>query len=87
MSFGERNKEGFKLGMQKGIDLFYGLSSVIVRMSESFIEGSGSSSASDLLKFDLKMLRRFAKAKANSKLQKKPIYPKDVFDLKGKRPI
>ena len=29
------------------------------------------------------MLRRFAKAKANSKLQKKPIYPKDVFDLKG----
>lgn len=83
MSFGERNKAGFKLGMQKGIDLFYGLSSVIVRMSESFIEGAGSSSGGSLLKYDLSMLGRFAKAKIKSKLNKKPIYPKDVFDLKG----
>jgi hypothetical protein len=83
MSFGERNKAGFKLGMQKGIDLFYGLSSVIVRMSESFIEGSGSASTGNFLKYDLSMLKRFATAKAKSKLNNRPMYPKDVFDLKG----
>lgn len=83
MGFGERNKAGFKLGMQKGIDLFYGLSSVIVKMGESFVEGSSSSSGVDLMNFDLKMLGKFAKAKLSQKINKKPIYPKDVFDLKG----
>ncbi len=83
MSFGERNKAGFKLGMQKGIDLFYGLSSVIVKMGESFVEGSSNGGTSDLMGFEMKMLGKFAKAKINSKLKKEPIYPKDVFDLKG----
>jgi len=83
MSFGQRNKEGFKLGMQKGIDLFYGLSSVIVRMSESFAEGGSSSSKINLLQFDLGMLAKIAKAKIRSKIKKQPLLPKDIFDLKG----
>lgn len=82
LSFGERNKLGFKMGIHKGIDLFYGLSSVIVRMSESFTEGSGSTGV-DLLKFDLNQLGKFARAKIQSKFDKKAILPKDVFDLKG----
>lgn len=81
MSFSQRNKEGFKLGVQQGLDLFYGLSSVIVRMSEQFIEGS--SSKTSLLNFRLTMLARFIKAKVRSAIDKKPVYPKDVFDLKG----
>jgi hypothetical protein len=40
LSFGERNKEGFRLGMENGIDLFFGLSSVVARMSELFAENS-----------------------------------------------
>lgn len=84
MGFGERNKAGFKQGMQKGIDLFYGLSSVIVKMGESFVEGSSSSSSkTGLLNYDLNMLGKLAKAKVKSKINKQPIYPKDVFDLKG----
>ena len=83
MSFGERNKAGFKLGMQKGIDLFYGLSSIIVRMGESFAEGSSSKGKLDVFSYDMNMLYRLVKAKINSKLKKQPMYPKDVFDLKG----
>ncbi len=83
MSFSNRNKLGFKLGLQKGIDLFYGMSSIIVRMSESFTEGSSSSGSVDLLSFDIKMLMRLIKAKLRSKLNKTKMLPKDVFDLKG----
>lgn len=81
MGFSERNKVGFKMGIQQGLDLFYGLSSVIVRMSEQFIEGSSSST--NLMNFKLPMLYKFAKAKVVSKLQNRPVYPKDIFDLKG----
>lgn len=81
MSFSQRNKEGFKLGAQQGLDLFYGLSSVIVRMSEQFIEGS--SSTTSLLNFKVSMLAKFMQAKIKSRLSNSPVYPKDVFDLKG----
>jgi hypothetical protein len=83
MSFSERNKAGFKLGLQKGIDLFYGMSSIIVRMGESFTEGSSSSSRIDILSFDLNMLYRLIRAKIRSKINKTPLLPKDVFSLKG----
>lgn len=81
MSFSQRNREGFKMGIHQGLDLFYGLSSVIVRMSEQFVEGSNSKN--NLFDFKLDMLSKFASAKVKSKLHKTPIYPKDVFDLKG----
>jgi len=83
MSFGDRNKAGFKLGMQKGIDLFYGLSSVIVRMSEGFSEGKSSGEKVNLLSFDISMIFRLIKAKIRSKIEKRPMLPKDIFDLKG----
>ena len=36
MSFGKRNKEGFKMGLESGIDGFFGMTSVIAYMTESF---------------------------------------------------
>ncbi|HET6786012.1 MAG TPA: GH3 auxin-responsive promoter family protein [Erysipelotrichaceae bacterium] len=83
MSFGERNKVGFKMGIQKGIGLFYGLSSVILRMSENFAEGGTSSNGLNLLSFDIKQLVKFARAKVRTRIEKRPMYPKDVFELKG----
>ena len=35
MTFSERNKRGFKLGMKKGIDFFFGLGSVAYYVSLS----------------------------------------------------
>jgi len=81
MGFSQRNKEGFRMGTEQGLDLFYGLSSVIVRMSEQFIEGGKSKN--NLMHFTPKMLFKFARAKLNSRLRHVPVYPKDVFDLKG----
>ena len=42
MSFGQRSKVGLKMGLQKGVDLFFGLSSVIAKISDTFtLGGSG----------------------------------------------
>lgn len=83
MDFGERNKAGFKMGKQKGVDLFFGLSSVIVKMGESFSTGSGSGNSIDFLKNSTKMNYRLLKAWIRSKREKIPIMPKDIWTLKG----
>jgi hypothetical protein len=62
MSFGARNKEGFRLGLLGGIDIFFGMSSVVARMSEIFptmIKGSGGGRSSKL-KLLLSMRPRMA---------------------------
>jgi hypothetical protein len=85
MSFGERNRVGFKLGLKNGIDMFAGLSSVITYITESFcMEGSsGGSSIKSLLKLSPTMSFRLIKAKIKSKLNQEPIKPKDIFKLKS----
>lgn len=83
MRFSERNKVGFKMGMQKGIDLFFGLSSVIVKIGESFSTGGDSSKSHNVLKNSPKMNGRLLKAWIKSKQDNAPILPKDVWNLKG----
>lgn len=83
MSFGERNKVGFKMGMKQGIDLFFGVSSVISKMSHSFASGKGSSEGIDLLNTSLKMNYRLLKGWIKSKKDNRQIMPKDIWKLKG----
>jgi hypothetical protein len=83
LGFGQRNKLGFKMGMQKGIDLFFGLSSVIVRISDSFATGNGSGEALNFFRNSPKMNSRLIKSWIRSKTEKKPILPKDIWKLKG----
>ena len=90
MSFSQRNKLGFKLGFQKGIDIFFGLSSVAYYISSSFgdmISSKGASGAAHdgghSLRFSPKMIYRYLSARYHSKKNGTPIMPKDVFRLKG----
>ncbi len=83
MSFSERNKTGFKMGMQKGVDLFFGLSSIIVKMGESFATGSSAGGGFNILSNSPKMNYRLLKAWIKSKQEKTPIMPKDIWKLKG----
>ena len=87
MSFGQRNKEGFKQGFNQGIDLFFGLSSVISYITESFSDSSSGSNQSHKKSkrgsISLKMMVRYLKAKYKSKRDGVPLRPKDLFDLKG----
>lgn len=82
MGFEERVSEGFRIAMRDGIDLFYGLSSILLAIGEQF--GRGSSS----FKFGLDMLHpvllyRVAKGMIRSKLGKRPMQPRDLWKIKG----
>lgn len=82
MEFGERIQEGFKLGLKTGIDLFYGLSSVLVAIAEQFEHGSGS------FKFSTEMLHprllyRVIRGLVRSKISGRGLRPKDLWKVKG----
>jgi hypothetical protein len=82
MGYVERVKAGFKEAMVVGLDYFYGISSVLVRIGQQFEEGSSSSSFStDMLRpsFIWRMLTGLIKAKVN----KRPLLPKDIWNIKG----
>lgn len=83
MGFRERTKSGFQMGMQRGVDLFFGLSSIVAKMGETFASGSGSGGGIHIMKNSPQMNGRLFKAWLNSRHDKTPIRPKDVWNLKG----
>ncbi len=91
MSFGERNKKGFKLGLKKGIDFFFGLGSVayyvslsVASMGKSSSKTSGGNSKiSSILNMSPQMLLKLIIAKYRCKKENRDLKPKDLFKLKG----
>jgi hypothetical protein len=91
MSFSERNKNGFKLGLNKGIDFFFGMGSVAYYISLSLStlgnsaskSSGGNSKISSLLNCSPKMLLRLILAKYRCQKEGRVIKPKDLFKLKG----
>lgn len=85
MSFKERNKEGFKQGMKKGLEYFFGLGSVLYYVSQSITTTQpGSKSLKDTLSgTSPKMILRYLMAKKKCKKENRELLPKDLFHLKG----
>ncbi|HML37835.1 MAG TPA: GH3 auxin-responsive promoter family protein [Bacillota bacterium] len=91
MSFSERNKKGFKLGLKKGIDFFFGLGSVAYFVSLSLSAMSGSKPKKDSgegggkkgFKYPPDMMFKLMRAKYQCKKENRELKPKDLFRLKG----
>ena len=87
MSFKERNIKGFKLGLKKGIEYFFGLGSVTYYISKSIASIDDGSSGGSVLKklkdISPRMLVRYLKAKKRCKKEGRQLLPKDLFQLKG----
>ena len=90
MSFSERNKKGFKLGLRKGIDYFFGLGSVtyyvslsLSSMGNSKSKKVGEENIGKFFKYSPFMLLRIMRAKYNCKKENRDLKPKDLFKLKG----
>lgn len=83
MGFRERSKTGLKMGMQRGVDLFFGLSSIVAKIGETFASGNESEHGFSIMKNSPKMNQRLFKAWINSKQKGLPIRPKDVWNIKG----
>ena len=85
MSFKERNKQGFKMGMKKGLEYFFGLGSVLYYVSQSItgMQGGSKSLKDKILGTSPKMMLRYMMAKNKRKKENRELLPKDLFHLKG----
>lgn len=88
MTFTQRNKVGFKMGMSKGIDYFFGLGSVTYFVSQQLSEmtASGktkSNGGGKLPSISPKIMMRYLQAKRTCKKEGRGMLPKDLFNLKG----
>ncbi|MBI4295371.1 MAG: GH3 auxin-responsive promoter family protein [Chloroflexi bacterium] len=82
LNFEQRTKRAFELAMKEGIDTFFGISSILVRIGEQFAHGSRQRRLSrDLLQPSVML--RLAKGIIKSKLARRPMYPKDLWDIKA----
>jgi len=82
MEFEERIEEGFRMAMLTGIEFLGSMTSVLVRVGESFAERSGA------ISFSMSMLRpnvlwRIARAVIRSRLEKRAILPRDLWPVKA----
>jgi len=82
MDFVERIAKGMHMALSEGLDYFYGLSSILVRIGEQFEESTSSSKPStNMLK--LGSIWRLLKAAAIAKFQHRKILPRDIWNIKG----
>lgn len=81
MDFQERIKIGFATAMETGIDVMGSMSSVLVKMGESFGKAAtGKGISKSMLK--PKILWRFGRAYLRASREKRGILPKDLWDIK-----
>ena len=85
MSFKERNKQGFKLGMKKGLEFSFGLGSVLYYVSQSVASAqtANKSLKEKVLGTSPKMMWRYLRARRKCKREHRDLLPKDLFQLKG----
>jgi hypothetical protein len=82
ISFRDRIEIGFIMALRTKIDMVGSLTSVLVKIGESFTERTGG------MKFSTSMLHPYAlfrigKAFLRNKIKKRPVLPKDLWSVKG----
>jgi len=82
MEFQERIGKGISQSLSDGIDFIFGLSSILVAIGSRFGEGSGGGNISSLL-VRPKAMARLSRGLIRSKLAKRPLLPKDLWNVKG----
>lgn len=82
MEYTQRITEGFRMSLKMGIDIFYGLSSVLVGVGRQFGQKDRKSHFSAELLHPV-VLYRTLRALLKSKLAKRRMLPKDFWRLKG----
>jgi hypothetical protein len=82
MDYQERVKEAFRLALSEGLDLFYGVTSILLRIGEQFSQGRSGSSG-PMPKLSGKAVLRLAGAAIKAFLAGRRIQPRDIWKVKG----
>ena len=80
--FEDRLKEGLQLGLAQGMDLVFGLPSLLLTLGERISQRSQGQSLLPLLRRP-RVLARVVKAVIKNKLARRPLLPKDLWSLRG----
>lgn len=83
MPFQERMKAAFSLGFREGIDIYFGLASVLVKMGEQFSGQAEQKTAFSKEMLHPKTIYRLSRGIIRSRLAGRPMYPKDLWDVKA----
>ena len=82
LTFEERIKAGFECAMYEGLDYFFGLSLVLVKVGEKIRDASGKVDLGPYLKHPGALLR-LARGKIRSRLAGRRMLPKDLWSVRG----
>jgi len=82
LSFEERIKLGFQQALSQGLDYFFGLSMVLVVVGNKFSQPSDKVDLRPLLS-QPRALFRLTKGLVKSKLARRPMLPKDLWQARG----
>lgn len=86
MSFGQQMRTGYKLAAKHGMDMFFGMSSILygaTRSLDQLTQGGGKVSFRDIVTTSPRMLWRILTAKYRQKRDGTDIRPRDLFRLQG----
>lgn len=82
MTYEKRIAEGFQQALSKGLDYFFGLSMVLVKVGEKLQENSSRVKMGPYLRRPV-ALYRLVKGLIKSKLERRSILPRDIWNIKG----
>ncbi len=82
LTYEKRIAEGFKQGLNEGVDYFFGLSLILVRVGEKLRDSSNKVDIRQYLG-QPRALWRLLRALIKSRLAGRPILPKDLWSIKG----
>jgi len=81
MEFAERIQTGFKLAMKTGIDIIYGMASILVRVGEQFESGSSGFKVSSFYLHPA-VLSRLTRGMIRARFAGRNMLPKDIWHPK-----
>lgn len=82
MNFSDRIGEGFDQAMEHGLDYFFGIASVLVKVGEQF-ENSRSKKNEHQKMPPIRSLFRIIKGAIKAKIEKRNLLPRDMWKVKG----
>ncbi len=85
MDFFDRIREGMKGALSEGIDFFFGLSSILIKISDQLMTAGKSKKDKEMKKelFKLPIIIRLLKGKVKSFLKGRRMLPRDIWKVKG----
>jgi hypothetical protein len=82
MSFQERIQSSLQIGLRTGIDFIGSISSVLVKIGDEFAQGAGRNGVSKAMLHPA-VLFRLGRAWLRSRLARRPLLPKDLWQVKA----